>query len=51
MDVSEGHFVEQDYVPVDKEYYKPTNNGYEAILRKRLEAWRKRKRESRAGSK
>jgi len=42
----EGHFVEQDYIPVDKEYYKPTNNGYEAIIRKRLEAWRKRKRES-----
>ncbi len=41
----EGHFVEQDYVPCDKEYYNPTNNGYEAIIRKRLEAWRKRKRE------
>jgi putative ATPase len=47
----EGHFVEQDYVPVDKEYYKPTENGYEAIIRKRLEAWKKRKRESQGGSK
>ena len=47
----EGHFVEQDYVPCDKEYYKPTNNGYEAIIRKRLEAWRRRKRESQGESK
>ena len=44
----EGHFVEQDYIPCDKEYYKPTNNGYEAVIRKRLEAWRKRRRESQA---
>jgi putative ATPase len=39
----EGHFVEQDYVPCDKEYYKPTNNGFEAVIAKRLKAWRKRK--------
>ena len=45
----EGHFVEQDYVPCDKEYYKPGNSGYEAVIRKRLEAWRKRKREAPGG--
>ncbi|MCD6404490.1 MAG: replication-associated recombination protein A [Planctomycetes bacterium] len=47
----EGHFVKQDYIPCDKEYYKPTNNGYEAIIRKRLEAWRKRKHDASDGTK
>jgi putative ATPase len=42
----EGHFVAQEYVPCDKDYYKPANSGYEATIRKRLEAWRKQKREA-----
>lgn len=46
----DGHYVEQDYVPIDKEYYRPTENGYEATIRKRLEAWKKRKRESQGGN-
>jgi len=45
----EGHFVEQEYVPCDKEYYAPANSGFEAVIRKRLEAWRKRKREAPGG--
>jgi len=43
----EGHFVEQEYVSTDKEYYQPTENGYEAIIRKRLKEWRRRKQEGR----
>lgn len=46
----EGHFVAQDYVPSDKEYYKPTNNGFEATIGKRLKAWRKRKQDARGES-
>ena len=39
----EGHFVEQEYVPTDKVYYAPTDQGYEETLRRRLEAWRARR--------
>ncbi len=45
----DGHFVEQEYIPCDKEYYRPGNSGFEAVIRKRLEAWRKRKREVSGG--
>ncbi|MDH3981924.1 MAG: replication-associated recombination protein A [Kiritimatiellaceae bacterium] len=33
------HFVDQDYVPTDKVYYNPTNQGYEDTIRKRIEYW------------
>jgi len=33
------HFVDQEYVPTDKIYYDPTNQGYEATIRKRIEYW------------
>ncbi len=39
----EGGFVEQEYLGVDRVYYEPTDRGYEAEIRKRLAAWRKRK--------
>jgi putative ATPase len=35
----EGHFVDQEYVPTDKIYYEPTEQGYEETIRKRLEHW------------
>ena len=35
----EGHFVDQEYVPTDKIYYEPTSEGYEEIIRKRIEHW------------
>jgi len=41
----EGHFVEQDYIPADRTYYEPTDQGYEKGIKERLEAWRKRRRE------
>lgn len=35
----DGHFVDQEYVPTDKVYYSPTDQGYEETLRRRLAAW------------
>ncbi|MEN8255571.1 MAG: replication-associated recombination protein A [Verrucomicrobiota bacterium] len=35
----EDHFVDQEYVPTDKVYYDPTDQGYEATIRKRIEYW------------
>jgi len=37
-----GHFVEQQYLPDELKqriYYKPSNNGREATIRERLNAW------------
>lgn len=36
----EGHHVAQDYVPISKVYYRPTNQGYEDTIAKRMAAWR-----------
>ncbi len=36
----EGHFVEQEYVPSAKRYYRPAAEGYEDIIGKRLARWR-----------
>ena len=33
------HFVDQEYVPTEKIYYKPTGQGYEETLGKRLAYW------------
>ncbi len=33
------HFVDQEYVPTDKVYYEPTNQGYEETIRKRIAFW------------
>ncbi len=35
----EHHFVDQEYVPTDKIYYTPTDQGYEDNIRKRIEYW------------
>ncbi len=37
----EGHWVDQDYLGVDKEYYRPTTEGFEAKMKDRLDALRK----------
>lgn len=36
----EDSFVDQEYAPIDKYYYKPVKNGYEATISARLEHWR-----------
>ena len=38
------HWVEQDYIPVAREYYHPTDQGFEARIKERLEKLRKRRR-------
>jgi len=43
----EGHFVEQDYLPVDKVYYEPTEEGQEKDIKKRLTEWRSRREQKR----
>jgi putative ATPase len=37
-----GGFVEQNYLPEARRYYEPTDRGFEAELRKRLEALRQK---------
>jgi putative ATPase len=32
----EGHYVEQEYLPEPKEFYKPSNEGFEGKIRERL---------------
>ena len=39
------HWVPQDYLPVDKEYYHPTDEGYEARLKERLDKLRRRRQD------
>jgi len=36
----EGHYVKQDYTPEKRTYYTPSDQGYEAEVRKRLERWK-----------
>ena len=36
-------WVDQDYLGVEKTYYTPTDRGFEAELRKRLEEYRQRR--------
>jgi len=47
----EGHWVDQEYLGVDKTYYEPTDQGFEARLKARLEELRRRRErgEPRAG--
>ena len=37
------HFIEQEYMPDHKVFYNPTQQGFEAEIKKRLDAWRKNK--------
>jgi putative ATPase len=41
------HFVAQDYLGVDKTFYKPTEQGVEKKIKERLENWRKQLAEKR----
>ena len=42
----EGHFVDQQYVPTDKVYYQPSDQGYEETIRKRIEYWNTRRKKN-----
>lgn len=37
----EGGYVEQEYLPEERRYYEPTDRGYEAEIRRRLETRRR----------
>lgn len=37
----EGHYVPQDYLPAERRYYEPTQQGWEAKIAERLANWRK----------
>jgi putative ATPase len=42
------HFIEEEYLPENlkrKTYYHPTDQGFEKEINRRLEYWRRRKRE------
>jgi len=40
----EGHYVDEAYVELEKEYYVPSDNGYEKIIKERLLQWKKQKK-------
>jgi putative ATPase len=44
------HFVAQDYLGVDKTFYKPTEQGAEKLVMERVENWRKQFQEVRRQS-
>lgn len=39
----EGHFVDQEYLPTSAIYYEPGVAGYEEVIRKRMEQWKRMK--------
>ncbi len=39
-----GHFADQQYKYSDTIYYEPTDQGYEEVIKKRLENWRSRRK-------
>ncbi|MCX7847234.1 MAG: replication-associated recombination protein A [bacterium] len=44
----EGHFVPQDYLPQERRYYEPTQQGWEAKIAERLAEWRRQSAAARA---
>ena len=46
-----GHWVDQDYIPTERVYYKPTDIGAEQQIKERLEGWRKRRKRGRKSGK
>ena len=36
-----GGWVKQDYLPEERRYYEPTDRGYEAVIRERMEQLRR----------
>ena len=44
-----GHWVDQKYLPEERIYYEPSDEGYEAKIKERLTEWRKKKRGKSSG--
>jgi putative ATPase len=47
----EGHFVVQEYLGVDKQFYHPTDQGVEKKIKERLEKWRAQFKETKENKK
>ena len=43
---AEEGWVDQDYLGVEKEYYRPVERGYEATIRKRLDVFKQRRKKT-----
>lgn len=41
----EGGWVDQEYLPEARQYYEPTDRGYEAVIKERMEEIKKRRQE------
>jgi putative ATPase len=41
----EGGWVDQEYLPEERQYYEPVDRGHEAVIRARLEELKRRKDE------
>ena len=41
-----GGYVEQEYLPEQRVYYEPTDRGFEAVIRKRMEEWEAKSKNS-----
>ncbi len=39
----DGHFVDQAYMPSEAVYYEPSDQGYEAVIRQRMDGWKARR--------
>jgi putative ATPase len=39
----EDAIADQEYLPEDRRYYEPTDRGFEAEIKRRLEEWRKKR--------
>ncbi|MFQ5780883.1 MAG: replication-associated recombination protein A, partial [Nitrospiria bacterium] len=38
------HFIPQDYLPEERRFYEPTDQGEEKGIGKRLQGWREQKK-------
>ena len=47
----DGHFVRQEYLPAPARYYEPDGQGYEEVIRKRMQHWENLVREAAAREK
>ena len=41
----EGGWVDQEYLGVQRRYYEPTDRGYEAVIKQRMDELKKRKQD------
>jgi len=41
-----GHFVPQEYMPHDAEYYRPSDQGFEKKIRERMDGWKRRRNDA-----